>query len=367
MDKSIFKEIKQKHLDIYLSKNDYAKDFYFKKFFPMKYIPFLDFHTLIGSKGNPVAADVVSYNASAPEKSRKVVSRLAGSIPAIKMKRIMTEKDINEYNILKNDPGSNKAELLKMIFDDIDAAYQGCLARLEWFALQAVCQGYVALDSSNNGEGVVTENNIDFQMPAANKRKIKSATATRVWNNGTAANYLPITDIEDIVAAARVLGIKFKYMLMNETKWAQMRAATEVIQYAANLNTAVRTPTVAQLNSVLVAHGLPKLVVVNSLIDLEDKDHTITATDAWTTKYVSFIPDTKLGNALCGPIASDTHTPKQALKSKKDNVVILKYSTTDPVNEITEGQLNAFPSFPTIDRVFRFDTEGTPEADGLDD
>jgi hypothetical protein len=69
---------------------------------------------------------------------------------------------------------------------------------------------------------------------------------------------------------------------------------------------------------------------------------------------------------LSGPVAEDTNTPKQCIKAKKDRIIVLKHSETDPVVEITRGLLNAFPTWPTIDGCYRLDTENNA-ADGLDD
>jgi hypothetical protein len=81
---------------------------------------------------------------------------------------------------------------------------------------------------------------------------------------------------------------------------------------------------------------------------------------------VLFVPDLPLGNVMVGPLADEINTPKNAVTAKKDNVFTMKYSTEDPVNEITKGAINAFPSWPSIDDCYRLNTE-LYAADGLDD
>jgi len=77
--------------------------------------------------------------------------------------------------------------------------------------------------------------------------------------------------------------------------------------------------------------------------------------DCWNTDYVTFIPDTKLGNMLSAPIAPYNHAGKNVTKAKNaDGVAILKYSNEDPLVESTLGLWNAFPTFPTIDKVVRY-------------
>ena len=358
----------------YVDKRVYGKDFYFPNLFPWRYTPSLTYETLVGSKGRPIAADIVAYNASSPRKRRPVTSKFRGDIPAIRIARDMDEDDINRLNILKalaNDAA--RKEILNMIYDDVDFVINGCYARMEWVSLQALSQGYVSLTRSNN-EGIVTVDNIDFQMAAAYKRKIASATANRVWSNATSSNPKPITDIRVIDEAATTAGLKLKYMIMNKAKFLQMAVCDEVKQFCLPFSgyNLVADPTKAdqvgleQMNSALTAKNLPKVVVIDQSITIEDEDKTQTTANPWVTKYVLFTPDIKLGDMFYGPLAADTNRAKQATYVKKGPILVQKYADLDPVNEHTIGQINAFPSWPTIDRCYRFDSEGTPEADGLD-
>ena len=48
-------------------------------------------------------ADVISFDASAPQKTREVISKLSGDIPKTAVKRGMNESDYNEYKQLERD------------------------------------------------------------------------------------------------------------------------------------------------------------------------------------------------------------------------------------------------------------------------
>jgi len=367
MEHSLISELNKKNLETYLNERQFGTELLFPNFFPFKDTPFLSFETLIGSKGNPVAADVVTYDASSPLKSRKTVDKLTGSLPPIRIKRKMRESDLNTYNVLRAQASNaTDVRLLDFIFEDVDFCVEGVLARLEWLSLQALCQGYISMTKSTNN-GIITADNIDFQMPAAHKRKIKSATSTRVWSNETATNPLPLTDIEVMTELALSEGIILKYALMTRSKWNEARKTTEVIQSVLNATTAARKPTLTEVNSYMSAQGLPEIVLVDSYVDIENDDGTSSTVNCWTDKYVAFLPFMVVGNTLAGPIAAETNPPKQATQIKRDRVLVQKYSETDPVAELTVGMINAFPTWPTVDRCYRFDTEATPEADGLDD
>lgn len=355
MEYSLLKEINKKTLQAYLIARQYEK-LYWPLFFPLKVTPFLTYETLIGSKGNRVAADVVSYNSSAPEKTRKVVSKLVGDIPPIRMKRVMKETDINTYNILKAQANPDQKAILSLVFDDVDACVDGINGRLEWLTLQALSQGKITLTKSNNA-GIITENAINFQLPAANKEVV--ADANHYWN--VPATATPIANIQTIVTEANSKGVKLQYILMDLTKWQQFRATTEVKDFVAPYMVyggvrAKRAPTLEVANSTLKGEGLPVIVIIDTYVDIETDVHVITATNPWTTKYVTFIPEMKIGDMFYGPIAEETNPPKQVVQAKKGPILISKYSEVDPVTEFTKGELNAFPSWPTIDRCWILNT-----------
>jgi len=150
MEYSLLKaELNKKNLQTYLNERVYDK-LYWPSFFPLKSTPYLNFETLIGSKGNRVAADIVAYDVSAPLKTRKTISKLSGEIPSIRMKKKMTETDLNTYNILKAMAKPEQTALLDLIFGDIDACVDGVNARLEWLTFQALCHGTVTLSKTTN-------------------------------------------------------------------------------------------------------------------------------------------------------------------------------------------------------------------------
>lgn len=365
MEYSLLKEINKKNLQAYLIARVYEKLFW-PTFFPLKATPFLSYETLVGSKGNRVAADVVAYDTSAPLKTRRTVSKLSGEIPSIRMKKVMTESDLNKYNIFKAQAEPDQKALLDLVFGDVDDCVDGVNARLEWIIFQALSKGTITLSSVTNAAGVVTEEDIDFQLPLTNKivSLLKWDTAERAAT--------PISDIEAVVAAAKALGIKPRYILMNESKWFDFRKTKEVqdfvIPFALYGGVKVkRAPSLDVANQALKSEGLPTIIKIDTRISLEDANHTITSVDPWLDaseadaankdRYVTFLEDLKCGDMLHGPIAEETNPPKQVVQAKKGPTLISKWSDVDPVAEYTKGELNAFPSWPTIDRVIILDTK----------
>jgi hypothetical protein len=362
MERSILKEATQKNLEIYLKNRVYDK-LYYPDFFPIKRVNTLKFETIIGSQGNRVAADVVSYNSSAPEKTRKVISKLTGDIPPIRMKKIMKESDLNDYNILKATGGSDMTQLLDLIFGDVNACIDGVNGRLEWMAIQALAGGTITLSTTNNA-GVVTESAIDFQLPSANKEVCSAAN--QYWTTGAYSTNAPISVIETIVAEAKAGGSKIQYIVMNMSKWIAFRTSTQVQNYCSALFVSGAwvklAPSLKMVNEMLVSQGLPQIIVVDTVVDIETAAHGITSYDPWldassADRYVLFCPELPLGNTLVGPIAMETNPPPQATIAKKGHILISKFGTVDPVSEVTMGETNAMISWPTIDRCWILDSE----------
>jgi len=222
---NMFKEMNKKNLQVWINKRLY-KDQYWVRFFPMKTTPYLTYETLIGSEGNRVMADVVSYNSSAPLKTRKSISKLTGSIPSIRVKRQMTESDINDYNAFKAMATPDMGDLLRIVFNDTNFCMDAVLGRLEWFALQVLALGQISLSKVNNVGGIVTEEVVDFQLAAANKKKMSAAN--RYWSTGNETTCKPITDIRAVVKAAKTGGANPQYILMNDSKFSFMVTTDEV-------------------------------------------------------------------------------------------------------------------------------------------
>jgi len=360
---NMFNEMNKKNLEIWLNKRPYEKQ-YWPNFFPMKTTPYLNFETLIGSEGNRVMADVVAYNSSAPLKTRKSISKLTGSIPSIRVKRQMTETDINDYNAFKAMANPEQGALLQLVFNDTNFCMDAVLGRLEWFALQALSTGQIVLSTTNNVGGIVTEEVVDFQLPDANKKKMVSAA--RYWSAGDSSLIKPITDIRTVVRAAKRAGANPQYILMNESKFSEMVTADEVRNFVVPYTTWGATkitmvPSLDVLNLTLKAFGLPQIVIIDTVISYEDEDHTIHSVDPWLSatgdNHVIFVDSLQCGNTLRGPIAEETNPPKQVIQAKKGGILISTWSHIDPVTQFTKGEINAFPSCPAIDHIYNLDTE----------
>lgn len=346
MEFSLLHEMNKKTLSVYLS-NQVEKKYFWHDFFPARQTPYLKYETLIGSYGNPVMADVVAENVPAPIKRRPVTKKLAGDIPPIKTSRPMKESDLNDYNQFKAyADDSLKKEINKLIFGDVKFCYDGVNSRLEWLALRAMSQTYIALTTTNNA-GIITTSNIDYQMLTARKN-----TVSVIWSAAVGTTK-PITDFLAAKAEATALGIELKYAIMDATDWGYFQASTQVQEYCLGYmvgGTKVPlAPTKAVVDAMLIGQELPQIIVVNQKLKAEDRDNTQTTETPWVTGHVLLVSQLNLGDMFFGPIADETNPPKQAIQTKNNGVLIQKYSDVNPITEWTLGITNAFPSWPSVD------------------
>ena len=363
MERSNFSELKNKNLVAYVNRQREAllQKLYWMQFFGLKATSQLTWANLSGTGGAPVMADVVAYNASAPLKTRRTVTKLTGDIPKITLKRQMDEKDLNDYNIFKamaND--SMKNELLKLVFDDVKFCYVGVQARTEFLCLQGMSYGTIALSTSNNN-GFVTETAVDIGIPSGNKTAVGT-----IW--ATAATATPIADIKTVVEAARAAGHIISNITMDLATFNLLALTTEAKNtFAAFRGYSSSTKQHLMLDDInlyLRGHLLPPISIVNSAVRHEDLAHAMTNVAPWKSGYVAFNTSKQVGKVLHGPIAEENNAAikKVAIMSKKDHVLISKWSTMDPAGEWTKGQANAFPTFADVDAMYILKTDATAWA-----
>jgi len=316
MERSLLKELNKSTLEAYVNRarEAWLKRMFWTMFFPLKYTTQLTWESLSGSAGSPVMADVIEYNASSPLKSRRTVSKASGDIPKIGIKRKMDEKDYNDYMTMKAlSSDANRSAILDIVFGDVDFVYEGVLARTEFLCMQALSYGSLALDANNNN-GVITETAVDFGIPSGNKTAVGTT-----WS--TAASGTPITDIRTVVEAAEDNGHSISYIVMDKSALNYALATTEVkdtfSQFQRLSTNRKNVVTLEDLNTMMDAFMLPRVVVVDSKVRFENAEHTLSSVAPWKTGYVSFIPDMKIGKVLHGPIAEEKKRSRADFKVER--------------------------------------------------
>lgn len=348
MKTPIIEGFTQAGLESYLNARQYAA-LYWPTLFPLKNVNSLDGKTIVGDSGNRVAAHVISFDASAPQATRKELVKKYFDIPKSAIKRVKSEKEILEHEVTRALRGNDA--VLEDYFNDIDFVYDAVQARMEWFALQALSLTKIKLTTTNNPLGITNEEYVDFGMPSANKK-----TVAVVWSTANLATMTPIADFKTVVKAARAAGIQLTKALVNPDAFDLITGSTE-FQTAAKSLVAGESLILGNLtldiaNSVLKAMRLPELVIVETSVAIENAAGTATHANPFDANHVTFIPQATLGAMYNGPIAEEVEKPLDVLQSKRGNVLVSVKKTFDPVNVITKGEANAFPSWPMVDKCY---------------
>lgn len=361
MKKTLINGLNEKGLQAYLNRLD-TTDFYYPTLFPNKFTPTLTWKALAGEQGIPVAADVIAFDSRAPRKTREIVEKLQGDIPKIAIARDKTESELNEYFALQQfaqtTEGANA--LLDWAFNDVDFCFRGVNARLEWIALQAISQGVVSLNKTNNA-GIVTETEVDFLIPAAQKSGVSVP-----WT--TTATAKPITNIKAIAKAAKAAGKPVKYIFMNQTTFDNFTATAEVIAFAATwLQKATSTstaPLLDDVNAALDRAKLPQIRVIDTYVSIEINS-VRTNVNPFADNVAIFVPDAVVGNTFYAPLADDQVTESVAIKAKRGITLVKKFAIEEPLTECTVGMANAFPALGVAGRMWMVDTKNATWLKGV--
>lgn len=311
----------------------------------------LTYVSAIGASRIEAAASVVNRDSQSPLRSRAVLSKLSGEIPAIKEKFKMTESDYREFLTLQGlvgvDDATKKQQMLDFIFNDVKKAGESADKRIDFMVLQAISTGKINVNTTTNPDGLVLPE-IDLLMPDTNK-----ADSSVSW--ATAASAKPLTvDIPTRVRAAAARGQKFSKILMTPQLWWKFAVITEVQNLLSNFvgykQSGNILSTLENVNKFLTANGYPVIELVDVSIGIE-KDGVITAQFPFDENAAVFVPDGQLGT-IKNAIPIEKISPvSQVAYANYNKSLISKWKENDPFGEYTGVELNAFPSFDSIDAV----------------
>lgn len=356
MERSLIKQVNRKNMAARLNTR-HVKPVYFPNFFGVKKKTSLKWETLTGEKGAPVMADVISFDASAPQKTREVISKMSGDIPKTALKRGMNESDYNEYRQLERDAqgDADQLELLNLAFKDQDFVYNSVRARFEWWCMQLMSRAGFHLSAKNNG-GVVTAEFVGCGMPSKNKRK-----SSTDWSVAFSANGLQ--DIEDTIVAASAEGITIRYVVMHTADFSllkKQKSTFDTLKAWVNSSSKILV-TKKLINEYLAEQEVPvQIITVNPSVRIEDNAHRRTTINPWERKRVCFLEDLKVGNIQHGPIAAESSAALQkiALMVKQDWILITKWSELEPYKEWTKAEANAIPVVDDPEAMFILKVDG---------
>lgn len=334
------------------------KPYYFPTLFPTKENMTLSWKALEATTGLKIAGDVVSRNSSIARKRRDVIARIQGEIPKLAVSREMNESELNEYDIALALAGGNPAAIALVQFwaEDTAFCWDGVAARLEWIALRQISTGKVSLTQTNN-QNIVTEFDIDYQIPAAQKMGV-----AKKWS---AADANPIADLKLAIKNIKKNSISPRFAFLNLDTFSKFVENENVIKQSASFaNNALgisQTPDLATVNSMLARtpylNGV-QLVVIDQDITTEI-DGKRTTGNPFVDDVVMLSESKLLGNTYWKKPVDMNLAGSKSMKVMNGPIMVKKFSEEEPVVEVTQGIANAFPAWNGSSRSILMDVDST--------
>lgn len=360
MQKSLMQGLNEKDMQAVVNTYD-LKPYYYPTLFPLTETPFLTWKMLEGQSGLKIAADLVSRGSTIPKKTREAISRIQGDIPKISISREKLEDELTEYDIMLA-MASNNPDLKALVefwAEDTAFVWTGVAARAEWMALKQISLGKLTFTNANNA-GVITEYNVDYQIPSAQK-----IGANTIWS--TVASAKPFSkDFPAAVAAGKALGATYKYAFMNTATLAKLVQTDEAIKlcasYLSNLSGMAQTPALADVNSMMlrrVAFNGLQIIEIDQDITIELADGSRATGNPFEDDVVLFSESKVLGKTHWKRPIDMNLANSSAMKVMNSHTLIKKYSEESPVKEVTEGIANVFPAWNLAGRSVLLQTSGT--------
>ena len=136
--------------------------------------------------------------------------------------------------------------------------------------------------------------------------------------------------------------------------------------FAANALGISQTPSLQQVNATLAGlaylRGL-QIVVIDQDITIEKADGSRLTGNPFADNVVMFSETKVLGNTYWKKPADMNIKGSVALKALNGHTCVKKYSTEEPLQEVTVGLANAFPAWLSSSRSFLLDVAHTSWQD----
>lgn len=324
----------------------------------------LTYATVLGNRGIEAAASITTHGEEAPLRGRPGLEELTGKVAAIKVKRKMDESQYRDYMQLSTVLSDNaKFNLIRdLIWNDTKYVVDSVNSRIDLMVGQALSLGKIVIDATTNPDGI-NPGNIDLgvKFKETAVTVFGTSNANRAWTDANPTTAKPLTDIRKVARDFyKAYGIVFEKIIMTpEMLWILLdnKQVQDHLKGSFGIVSGQdATFSFENLNAYLSAQGLPYIDLFDAKTVIE-KDGKLVPIDTWNDKkYVTFVPAGDLGvihNALSveqiSPVAGVNY-------GVADNILVSKWSQTEPFGEFTRGELAAFPGLEAANEMLIVDT-----------
>lgn len=296
-----------------------------------------------------VAADVVSLDSELPLKSRDSLEVAHGEIPKMGMKLYLTEKQMKDLDsmIAQNMPINR---ILGVLFEDLPRCIEGIWERIEDIFLAELSTG-VGIDTRGGSTGVRV--NVGYMDD-------HQFGVTQAWQ-GNAKTALAVDDMQKVFDKALEdqntitdmwADDYFLRALYSNEQFKQQYAFDQgfVGDKIPNLDFEKAGATL-QTKWGITLHRVARKVKTE--LNGQKKNH-----NPWQEGVCVFTCDETLGDLVWTTVAEAARPVAGVEYQTADEFILLsRYSTNDPLREITSSQAMVVPVINNVDRIYTLDTK----------
>lgn len=326
-----------------------VKSFLFGTYFPVRKVIGFDWKMLTNQLAKRhVAADIHTDNGTIVRKKRPLFEIARGDMPFISISRELKRSEIKLYqNALALAQSEDATKLVQYWGEDVDYCFEGVQSEFEYIAWALACNaGKLAFTTTNNAT-FANEYDLDYQVDD----DLKVATGSD-WSDSSKADI--IGDMRKLVKKAKKLNLNPKYAFINLDELYKICSAEQIIKacasYMQNAVGTAQTPDLTQVNQMLAKqawlNGI-QLRVIDQEITREFSDGSQTSGNPFEDSRMVISETERLGSTQYD-ILNDDNT--NIIRATRAHTVVKKYSTVEPMAEVTIGEADGIPVLDTAYR-----------------
>lgn len=293
-----------------------------------------------------VAADFVAADSPLPLKSRGTLAVSTGRLPKIGLKMTLKESELTTL-LRMQASGSKYTETLRKLSNDALICNTSIDEQIERALLFGLSNGYVAL-SDDSAPGMLLRINYGY-------RPENTFAATT-------PGAISLEDIRRMVEKATADGNTITRVYMGRKAFNELRGTREGRELVANAHgqlvtdeSVLPTPGRTAFTEAFRDEFGAELEVIDRSV-LVEKDGVAVKEQPWNQSRVVGVCSDQVGALVYATPAEKEYKVQGVLYSEvEDYKLISKYSTSDPLTEITAGQAIAAPIIENSDQIYIYD------------
>lgn len=308
-----------------------------------------------------VAADMVAMDSPLSPKTRPTVAVASGLLPKIGTMRIMTESQINQIKLMKNQGRPHKEIAAKLEQDPVDCA-NGIDERNEYNFLKGLSEGVLIVqDADDPSIGL----RVDYKYPESHIFGVEELGAISYEDVRR-----PIEKAEEDGNTISTIFIsKALHTKLRQQNWAKELVANYRGQTIVNVST-LPVPTATAFNEAFADdNGGIQFRVIDRQVRFEKNGNRVSKKPFNENRMVYVGDGTQLGALVWSELAEadearrDTQSTAAIYSIVDQFKLIAKYRTTNPYREYTTGQALVLPVFENVDTYYMLKTDEAGEVD----